>query len=446
MARAKVSTVSAARWAAYQILARVEKENAYTSVLLPFYEENLIAEDRALCHELTLGVIRNKLLLDAIIENLTAKKLSKFDLPVLLALRLGAYQLRFMSRIPARAAINESVEIVKQERKVSAASFVNAILRRAEREADLDPVKDIADPLEKLSVAASHPLWLIKKWTEEFGFEKTEKLALANNQVPPISFRANRRNEKDLLRQLTEAGVEYSASALVPSCYIASKVNRKIYELAEDGELALQDEASQLVAHLVALKSGESFFDVCAAPGNKTTQIINSVPSRESGLYAAGDLHQPRIDTLQKNLWKAQIESIKVRQYDAEKKLPFDPETFDTILVDAPCSGTGTIRHNPEIRWSLEPGDITELATKQKKILSNTASLLKKGGRLIYSTCSLEEEENEMVVAEFLRENSEFEITGTNAPRELITGRGFVRTFPQRDNTDGFFAAVLKKS
>lgn len=438
--------VSAARWAAYQILSRVEKEQAYTSVLLPLYEEDLKTEDRALCHELTLGIIRNKLLLDAIVENLTAKKLSKLDLPVLLALRLGVYQLRFMSRIPARAAINESVEIVKQERKVSAASFVNAILRRAEREADLYPVKDIADPLEKLSVAASHPLWLIKKWTEEFGFEETEKLALANNQAPQISFRANRRNEKDLLRQLTEAGVEYFASALVPGCYIAGSANRKIYELAEDGELALQDEASQLVAHLVALKPGESFFDVCAAPGNKTTQIINSVPSRESGLYAAGDLHQRRIDTLQKNLWKAQIESVKVRQYDAEKKLPFDPETFDTILVDAPCSGTGTIRHNPEIRWSLEPADITKLAAKQKKILSNAAALLKTGGRLIYSTCSLEEEENEMVVAEFLRENPEFEIAGTGAPRELITGRGFVRTFPQRDNTDGFFAAVLKKS
>jgi 16S rRNA (cytosine967-C5)-methyltransferase len=437
--------VSPSRWAAYKILSQVAKENAFTSILLPQYEDELIPEDRGLCHELTLGVIRNQTFLDKTIEHFSGKKLGKLDLPVLLALRLGIYQIRFMTRIPARAAINESVELVKKERLLSASGFVNAILRKVSKEIEFDPTAEIADDFEKLSIKTSHPLWLIKKWAQEFGFEETERLAEANNRIPQISFRANRRNENDLLRQLDEAGIEYHNSNLVSVCFIVSKANRKLYDLAEEGELVLQDEASQLVAHLVDLQPGESFFDVCAAPGNKTTQIINSVPSRETALYAAGDLHQRRIDTLQKNLWKAQIEGVKVRQYDAEKELPFEPETFDRILVDAPCSGTGTIRHNPEIRWSLKQEDFGDLAEKQKKILTNAAALLKKGGTIVYSTCSLEEEENEKVVEDFLRENPEFKLSETTAPKELITGRGFVRTFPQRDNTDGFFAAVLNK-
>ncbi len=445
MSRAKVSP---ARWAAYQILRRVEKEKAYTSILLPLYEKDLIQEDRGLCHELTLGVLRNRLFLDAIIGNLTTKKLHKLDLPVLIALRLGIYQLRFMSRMPARAAINESVEIVKQEKLVSAAAFVNAILRRAAKEAEIDPAKNIGDRLEKLSVETSHPRWLLEKWREEFGIDETEKLAAANNRMPQISLRVNRKNTAEaVLEELAEAGAELSLSDLVPGCYIVKKTGKKLYEAAEEGKIVLQDEASQLVAHLVALKPGESFLDVCAAPGNKTTQIINSVDSNASGaLYAAGDLHSHRIETLEKNLGRAGIGSVKVFQYDAEKELPFEPETFDRVLVDAPCSGTGTIRHNPEIRWSLRPEDIARLAAKQKRILSNAAALVKKGGRLVYSTCSLEEEENEHVAEWFLRENPNFEIAETQAPQELITGRGFVRTFPQRDKTDGFFAAVLKKN
>jgi 16S rRNA (cytosine967-C5)-methyltransferase len=446
MSRAKVSP---ARWAAYQVLNKVEKEKAFTSILLPLYEEELRADDRALCHELTLGVIRNKLFLDKLIENFTAKKLDKLDLPVLIALRLGAYQLRFMPRIPARAAINESVEIVKQEKLVSAASFVNAILRRMAKEAHFDPAEKLTDKTEKLSVTASHPRWLIEKWTAEFGFAETARIAAANNEIPPTSFRLSRREDKTALKELTEAGLEFSASQMVPNCYVVKRSNKLLYEFAGQGRVVLQDEASQLVGHLAALRSNESFLDVCAAPGNKTTQIISEAlaggNNAEKVFYAAGDIHPHRIRTLRKTLGKANLENVEVFQYDSTEALPFKRETFDRVLVDAPCSGTGTLRHNPEIRWSLQPEDINELAAKQKKILFNAAEVVKKGGRLIYSTCSLEEEENESVVENFLKENPDFTIAGLETAKELITGRGYLRTFPHLHNTDGFFAAVLKR-
>lgn len=442
---AKVSRpkVSQARWAAYQILLRVERENAYTSYLLPLYENDLKPDDRALCHELTLGVIRNQLFLDTIIEHFTKKKLTKLDAAVLIALRMGIYQMRFM-RIPARAAINESVEIVKKEKLMSASGFVNGVLRSIDRETDFDPAAKFSG-LEKLSVHTSHPLWLLEKWQEEFGAEETAKLATVNNGIPKISFRVNRATGENVLTELHEAGIEFVESQMAPGCFNVTRAGKFIYEMAEQGHVVLQDEASQMVASLVGLKTGESFLDVCAAPGNKTTQIISSVESDGNEFYAAGDLHEHRLETLRRNLAIAQIENVKVLNYDATGEMPFEPETFDAILLDAPCSGTGTIRHNPEIRWSLSPADIPELVTKQSAILRNVAKLLKPGGRIIYSTCSLEEEENEKVIENFLGENENFRADETHAPKELITGRGFVRTFPQRDNTDGFFAAVLRK-
>ncbi|HEV7642824.1 MAG TPA: 16S rRNA (cytosine(967)-C(5))-methyltransferase RsmB [Pyrinomonadaceae bacterium] len=449
MSRTRVATVSPGRWAAYNILSRVEKDEAFTSILLPLYEADLKAEDRGLCHELTLGVLRTQLFLDKIIEHFTGKKLDKLDLPVQLALRLGLYQMRFMTRIPARAAINESVEIVKQERLVSAASFVNAVLRRAAKEASFDPTESITDELEKLSIAASHPPWLIRKWVSEFGFEETKNLTRANNQIPQTSFRLSRPNDETPLKELEASGAEFAGSKLVPNCFIATKPNKTLYEFAEQGKIVLQDEASQLVAHLAQLRKGESFLDVCAAPGNKTTQIINEAQERGAlaaeVFYAAGDLHPRRIETLRRNLERAQIENVKVFEYDAVQSLPFEAETFDCILVDAPCSGTGTIRHNPEIRWSLKTEDFGELAQKQKRILTNAAKALKKGGRIIYSTCSLEKEEDENIIEDFLRKHTEFKIVIPDIADELKTEEGYLRTFPHRNNTDGFFAAVLRK-
>ncbi len=415
--------VSPARISAYEILLKIEKEKAFSSVLLPIYEDNLETKDRALCHELTLGVLRRQIYLDKVIEYFSTKKL---DLEIKVILRLGLYQLLFLNKIPEYSAINESVNLAVSAKKTSAKGFVNAILRRFLRE---KPVLEFNSEIEKISIETSHPSWLIEKWIEQFGIEETQKLAEANNETPNIDYRQTSFTSEKTLANLDELS------------------RRELFDLAEKGEIYFQDKASQLVGKTVDLQSDESFLDVCAAPASKFTQLAvlraKSSNQAKSQVFIGGDLHLQRVKLMRKNARKQGLRDLSFLQYDAEDSLPFAEETFDVILLDAPCSGTGTIRHNPEIRYSLSEKDFDELSQKQLKILNNASKLLNRGGRLIYSTCSLETEENEKVIENFLANNSEFsKMDVTDFPTES----GFFRTFPQRDKMDGFFIAKLKKS
>ena len=214
--------------------------------------------------------------------------------------------------------------------------------------------------------------------------------------------------------------------------------------MAEKGEIYFQDEASQMIANAVNLKENEIFLDVCAAPGSKVTQISN-FKFQISNLIVAGDLYWKRVKILQENCKKQDVEFVNVLQYNAENALPFADESFDVVLLDAPCTGTGTIRHNPEIRYFLTEKDFEELSRKQLKILHHASKLIKRGGRIIYSTCSLEIEENEAVAREFLAENADFEKVSPDLNEKFLTSENFARTFPPRDKTDGFFVAVFRK-
>ncbi|HSK73017.1 MAG TPA: RsmB/NOP family class I SAM-dependent RNA methyltransferase, partial [Pyrinomonadaceae bacterium] len=230
----------------------------------------------------------------------------------------------------------------------------------------------------------------------------------------------------------------------VENCFLVSRMNESLRELAEKGEFYFQDEASQMTAQAVELKENESFFDVCAAPGSKTT-LVAKQGSENARLIAAGDLYSHRIETLKSNCLKQGVENVRILQYDAERSLPFAEESFDAVLVDAPCSGTGTIRHNPEIRYFLQEGDFIALSDKQLRILRNASNLVKSGGRLVYSTCSLEKEENEAVIGRFLAGNEKFRKVEPNVPQKFLTSEGFARTFPQKDKMDGFFIATLER-
>jgi 16S rRNA (cytosine967-C5)-methyltransferase len=429
--------VSAARVAVFEILAKIEKEKAFSSALLPIYEENLSPKDRALCHELTLGVLRNQIYLNKIIEKLTSKNVEKFDLAVVLALRIGLYQLLFLDKIPAYSAINESVNLVQMAKKTSAKGLVNAVLRRATRE---KIELEFADEVEKISVETSHPRRLVEKWIRQFGFEETAKLARANNEAPALAFRFTKKfHHRD-----TEAQTFLKKSEFLENCFIAEKIDANLLELAENGEIYFQDEASQMVASLFEIKENEKFLDVCASPGSKTT-LIAERGMRNAELIVAGDFYSHRIRTLQENCRRQDARLVKIVQYDAEKSLPFAENAFEWILIDAPCSGTGTIRHNPEIKYFLQEKDFAELSEKQLKILKNASKLVKSGGSLIYSTCSLEREENESVVEKFLAENSEFVKILPRLPERFLTAEKFARTFPQRDKMDGFFIAAFEK-
>lgn len=430
--------ISPARCAAFDILFRIETEKSFSSVLLPAFEENLSAKDRALCHALALGVLRKQIYLDRVINLFNEKKL---DLAVRLALRVGLFQLLFLNKIPAHAAINESVNLVRRAKKTSAANLVNAILRRASR---VRIELNYADEVERIAVETSHPRWLIEKWTSQFGRGETEKLARTNNDTPNLVFRLTGSSNENTTEILRKTGLEISESETVENAWKVSGASEILRLYAADGKIYFQDEASQMVAGAVGLKSGEKFLDVCAAPGSKTT-FAAAGKSEISNLIVAGDLHEHRVRILKENCLRQGAASVRIVRYDAEKDLPFADESFDAVLLDAPCSGTGTIRHNPEIRYFLHAEDFDELARKQLKILENASKTLKLNGRIIYSTCSLEREENEAVVEKFLAENSFFRQREPKLPNEFITAEGYARTFPQRDDCDGFFIAELVK-
>jgi 16S rRNA (cytosine967-C5)-methyltransferase len=438
--------VSPARLTAFEILRRVEEEGAYASVLLASSEEALRREDRALSYEIVLGVLRRQFWLDYLIEHYTGRKASKLDAPVRRALRMGLYQLRFLSRIPASAIVNESVNLAQVARVRSAAGLINASLRRAVREPEYDPSAVITDEFERVAVKHSHPLWLIKRWAGWMGIEEAEKFAEANNLAPPVAFRVVRtKSQKNeaLLDGLRAAGAHLEASKVAPGAWRVEGAPALVRDLAREGQIYLQDEASQLVAHVLEARAGELILDACAAPGSKTTHIADLLNDR--ALVVAGDFHRHRLTPLLEASLRQGLKSVRAIVHDGAQALPFAGKTFDRALVDAPCTGTGTLRRNPEIRWRIRAEDIQALQAMQLRILRNAAGVVRSKGRLVYSTCSVEPEENEQVVARFLDQESEWREVSVPALGSLQSGRMGARVWPHREGADGFFIAVFER-
>jgi 16S rRNA (cytosine967-C5)-methyltransferase len=434
--------VSVARRSAFEVLRRVETESAFASVLLATLDGNMREDDRALCQELVLGVLRRKLWLDRGIEHFANRRSGKLDLSVRLALELGLYQLRFLTRVPPSAAVNESVNLVRGSREKSAAGFVNAVLRRATREPDYDPATGLASRIEELSIQTSHPSWLIERWVNAFGFEAAAKFANANNEASPTAFRLTSRAQRnEVTDELQSARVELIESRISPDAWRVNGATGVIRQLVDRGAIYLQDEASQLLARIVDAKPADRVLDVTAAPGSKATHIAMLAPEAR---VIAGEIHLHRARTMQR-LAEKQRASINVLIHDATKALPFSSDSFDKVLLDAPCSGTGTLRRNPEIRYRLKTENIAELSRQQRSMLTHAARVVRRGGRLTYSTCSVEPEENEQVVDDFLGSHSDFVRVDPAAPKELLTSAGYVRTWPHRDGCDGFFVACLQR-
>ncbi|HMJ08757.1 MAG TPA: transcription antitermination factor NusB, partial [Pyrinomonadaceae bacterium] len=384
---------------------------------------------------LTLGVLRRQLWLDDLIDRLSKKK--TLDIEVRIALRMGLYQIGFLDRVPDYSAINESVNLVEASGKRSAKGFVNAILRRAARGL---PEQVESDRLSSISLATSHPKWLIEKWTRDFGASQASVIAEANNRIPPIAFRATALSTD----AFGMAAGNSASSGFVKGCFIRESVDAELLELASRNELYFQDEASQIAANAVDLRLASRVLDVCAAPGSKTTLIANNALGQKSDLFiVAGDLHAARVRILKDNCEDQGVPFVRIVQYDAEYQLPFADQGFGSVLIDAPCSGTGTIRHNPEIRYRIKPEDLAELPKKQLAILKNASYLVERGGSLLYSTCSLEREENEEVCEAFLNSADGFRLVAPKVDNRLLTADGYARTFPSRDNMDGFFMAAF---
>jgi 16S rRNA (cytosine967-C5)-methyltransferase len=461
------TNVAPSRVAAFDILWRVATEDAFASNLLasPRYDR-LSREDHALAQELSLGVLRWQIQLDFLIERYARRSIARLDPEVVVALRLGLYQLKFLSRIPPHAAINESVNLVKQRGKKSAAPLVNAALRAAQREEGLNLNQAInasfEGPIERLSVETAHPVWLLRRWVERYGEEDARETALSGASPPSAAFRFNTRRagESQTREWLAEHNVAIRKSELAPgAAVIESGSLSPQSEPVREGWIYLQDEASQLVAHLAAIRSNPlrsqisnlRFLDACAAPGGKTTLMASLIPA--DSLVVAGDLRLHRLRAMKEQDERLGFDNIHLAQLDASAPLPFDQEEgFDVILLDAPCSGLGTLQRHPEIKLRMTEDRIAQLAQLQKRLISNAARHLRVGGLLVYSVCSTEPEEGEEVVAWFRQNNPEFrDMTRERLveigldPSRLLTPSFGARTFTRRHGSESFFFCVLWK-
>lgn len=459
--------VTPARRAAYETLRRVEAESAYAGHLLAADTSQnaapLSREDRALVYELVLGALRWQGQLDFLIARYARRPVTRLDLGVRIALRLGIYQLRFLSRIPAHAAINESVNLMRQERLKSAVPMVNAVLRAAQREAS-QPVTDftdpIPDPLDRLSIEASCPRWLAARWTARFGEEETRALALAANATPRTAFRLRPGAEQQVTAWLDARGITTTDSLLAPGAkVIAAGRLSPDSTLIGDGLIYQQDEASQLVAHLAVERrkqTGEMparirFLDLCAAPGSKSTLVATLLP--DDALIVAADLHGHRLRILKELAGRLRINSLQPVRLDATQRLPFDESAgFDGVLLDAPCSGLGTLARHPEIKWRVTEEKINELAGLQRRMIAQAARAVRPGGLLTYSVCSTEPEEGEEIIAELRAAHHEFrDLTRERLvelgldPAPLLTSTHGARTFTHRHGSESFFFCVLWK-
>ena len=441
--------VSPARAATFEILVKVERDQSYASELLHSARlAKLSSSDHGLATELVLGVLRWRSLLDQQLLAESAQGLKRLDLEVLTALRLGVYQLQFLSRVPARAVIFESVELVKAARKRSAASFVNAILRKTERKNVEDALLGIqrcANP-SQLAATSAHPDWLVERWVERYGFASARRICAHDQTVPTTAIRIDdNQSEKELI----DAGVQLLPGMLLSSARRLNSGDVTKARAYRESRISTQDEASQLVAMMAG--EGERILDCCAAPGSKTSLLARRNPR---ATVFASELHPHRARLLRRLV---HLPNVHVVAADA-RQLPF-ASGFDRILADIPCSGTGTLARNPEIKWRLRLADLADLRSRQIASLKSALDQLAVGGRLVYSTCSLEREENEAVVEAAMEGRAEFTLVDCRGELEqlwrsaelcwnnlesLLAGP-YLRTIPGEHPCDGFFVALIER-
>ncbi len=439
--------VSPARNVAYDILIRVERDGSYASELLNSPRmDTLSREDRALTYELVMSTLRWQSELDTQIAKYSSQKVSRLDGEVRVALRLGACQLSRLERIPAHAAVHESVELVKQSGKRSAVPYANAVLRKLAKDPHLLTAADVGHQATELAVEFAHPEWMVARWIDMYGYQAARAICAADQHAPGSALRLC---TADAEEELIEAGIQIGPGALLTGArrLLAGDLAHSIP--FRDHHVAVQDEASQLVAALVG--RGTRILDCCAAPGGKTAAIAARNPEAR---ITAVEVHEHRARAL-----KERVAAMNVNVVTGNMVTMEFAEKFDRVLADVPCSGTGTLAGNPEIKWRLKAEDLRGLKDLQLSILRSAAAALAPGGRLVYSTCSLEAEEGEGVVEQVLcgqdaltvipceQVLEELKSSGELAwaePKGLVRGE-FLRTLPGIHPCDGFFAAVLQR-
>ena len=444
---------SPARVASYHALRAIATNRADLPAALAESRLRLADErDRGLAAEIVAGTLRWQRHLDHVIARTASTPLSKLDPEVLTILRLSAYQLLHLDRVPASAVVDDAVSLTRTARKPSASGFVNAVLRSTlrQRQTLAFPAKpadpdDRAAALAYLGITHSHPDWLVARWLDRYGLDAAEQWVRFNNQVPALVLRANRLRltREALAEALATDDIQTEPTRFAPDGLVVARGNP--LRGPADGAFFVQDEASQLVPLVVGARPGERVLDLCASPGGKTTAMAADM--RNEGSLVACDVRPKRIDLLRQTVRLSGATCVDVVHIPAAGPLPFGG-AFDRVLVDAPCSGLGTVRRDPDIRWRRTEGDLASLAVEQLSLLARGADLVAPGGRLVYATCSSEPEENEGVVDAFCRSRPDFEPLdlGTAArgiQPVLLDARGMLRTLPPAHGLEAFFAAAL---
>ena len=438
-----------ARAVAHEVLVRVETTDAFADVLLShrLAEERLAPADRSLATRLVYGSLAWQRRLDHHLAPCLHMPVVALEPAVRAALRLGLYQLLFLDRVPAYAAVDASVRLAGRACGRGAAGLVNAVLRRAAAKgaATLPP----SGSLERLAVEWSHPSWLVERWAREFGRDALPAVLAANNRRAPTALRTNRlrTTPERLAAELAAAGVATRPGAWSPDTLVVERGGARVRELAayRAGWLAFQGEASQLVALLLDPARGAHLLDACAAPGGKAMHAAGL--TGPEGRIIALDPHRGGLRRVAAEAVRLGISGVFPVVADARR--PPVTRPLDAVLVDAPCSGLGTLRRHPEVRWRRRPEDIPRLAALQQEILQGMAPLVRPGGVLVYAVCTLARDENEQVVEEFQRAEPRFVLEDARAhlpasAAAAVTADGFLRTLPDRHGLDGFFAARLR--
>lgn len=420
---------------ALKTIYKITQEQAYSNLALD--EElkqnrnTLNEKDIGLISEITYGVTTWKLTLDTIIKKYSKIKLKKISPWIINILRMGIYQIIFLDKIPKSAAVNESVNLAKRYGHTSSSNFVNAILRKVEKN-DYEELFQIKDNIERISKTTSMPEWIVKKLIEENGIEKTKEICENSNLHPKVTIRINKlkNTKQELENKLKEKNIEFEETEFEDFLILNKVKNLENIDLFKEGKFTIQDISAGLTAKVLEPKENETVLDACSAPGGKTTYMAELMNNK--GNIEAWDIHEHRTKLVIKNAERLGINIIKTDTKDATKYYEKLEEKFDKILLDVPCLGIGVIKRKPDIKWQRKEEDVEEITKIQKKILENCSKYLKKDGELVYSTCSILKDENENVINEFLKNNSQFT-------------KKYEKTIFPSEKQDGFFICKLQK-
>lgn len=431
---------------ALKTLYKIDKEEAYSNIALDEnIKENknkLDDRDIGFISEIVYGVTSWKLTIDEIIKKYSKLKLKKISPWILNILRMGIYQIVFLDKVPKSAAVNESVNLAKRYGHKGSSNFVNAILRKVEKK-DYEAFFEIENPIERISKTTSMPVWMIEELLKENDINKVEEICKASNIKPKVTIRINclKTNKKELENLLTKRNINFQEGNLEDFLILEKAKNIEKLDLFRQGYFTVQDEGAGLIAKIVDPQPNEVILDACSSPGGKTTYMAELM--EDKGEIIAWDLHPHRVQLVEENAERLDIHIIKTECQDAMIYKEEYKEKFDKILLDVPCLGIGVLKRKPDIKWKRKPEDIEEITQIQQKILETCSKYLKPKGQMVYSTCSIFQEENDKVVEKFLKNNQNFEYTKIKMSK--IGNRNTIQLY-QNDETDGFFICKVQKN